>query len=202
MKRWAWIGVLLSAGVPRVWAECICPPAKAQEQRDLATYVFNGDVWDVTKDKATGKNVITFDVNDTFKGKPAERIELTDSEAATDCRTDFKEGETYLVYVRWLWGAYLTSRCWGTKRLEQASSEGAVLGPGDVWKGKLYGKLQELCMGRRDTPCCLSSLSAMREGSYLPQPEEGCPDGTIPDRLRCDGSYLWCVPATEEHRHQ
>jgi len=48
----------------------------AQEQTDQATYVFNGDIWDVGKEIKTGKTVITFDVIDTFKGNPKSRIEL------------------------------------------------------------------------------------------------------------------------------
>ena len=182
-------------------ADCICPPATDVQQTDLATYVFNGDVWDLRIDKPSGKQIITFDVNDTFKGKPPDRVDVVDDRAGSDCALDFKEGDTYLVYVRWLWGSKKTSRCWGTKLLQEAGKSAAALGPGDAWKVKLYDKMQENCMGRYDTTCCLSSLRAMREGRYLPPTDEGCPDGLIPDRLRCDGSYLWCVPANDPNRH-
>ena len=56
-------------------------------------------------------------------------------------------------------------------------------------------------MGRIDTVCCLASLKALRKDYYLPEPEEGCPSGMIPDRLHCSGSYTWCIPGTEKN-HQ
>jgi len=102
------------------------------------------------------------------------------------------------VYAKWLWGATMTSRCWGTKRLDQvADADGKNLGPGGIAKSKYYERLRVYCMGRPDTPCCLSSLKAMSARGYLPQTEELCPDGMVPDRLRCMGSYVWCVPVTD-----
>ncbi len=183
------------------FADCQCPPMSAKEQTATATYVFNGDVWDVEIDGATKKKVITLDVNDTFKGKPAERLEVRDNEDGKDCATDFHEGETYLVYARWQWGMTQTSRCWGTKKIQEAMGDASALGPSAALKGKYYAKLREACMGRRDTPCCLYSVKAMSDGGYLPQPEGGCPEETIPDLLRCAGSYTWCVPATDTSRH-
>jgi hypothetical protein len=105
-----------------------------------------------------------------------------------------------MVYARWQWGATFTARCWGTKRLEQALGDVKVLGPSDAWKGKVYDRLKEMCMGRRDTSCCLDSVKAMSRGAYLPEPEKGCDEGTIPDRLRCSGSYQWCLPISESEK--
>lgn len=169
---------------------------------DAATYVFRGDIWDVEVDRATQKKVITVDVDDIFKGKPPDaRVEMGDNEDGKECAIDFHEGETYMMYVHWQWGAMLTSRCWGTKKIQEASGDAGTLGAGSTEKDQFYEKMKVSCMGRRDTPCCLSSLKAMREGRFLPQPEDGCPDETIPDRLRCEGSYIWCVPTLEPHRH-
>ena len=67
----------------------------------------------------------------------------------------------------------------------------------------MYKELWENCLGKLTTRCCLSSISAMRKHYYLPEPDSGCPDGTIPDRLKCAGSELWCIPMTgddAEHR--
>lgn len=187
--------------IPSAYADCVCPPVAENDQSDLATYVFNGDVWDLKLDKPTGRHIITFDVNDTFKGKPPEKVDVVDDRVGTNCALDFKEGDTYLVYVRWVWGLRKTSRCWGTKLLREAGASAATLGPGDAWKAKLYEKMQVNCMGRYDTTCCLDSLKAIREGHYLPPTGDDCPDGMIPDRLRCDGSYIWCIPATDPNRH-
>jgi hypothetical protein len=174
----------------------------AKDQTDAATYVFNADVWDVAMDMGNKKKVITFDINDIFKGKPKEQLEMGDSEEGTDCAIDFHEGETYLVYARWQWGSLLTSRCWGTKQIQQAIPDAAQLGPSAAMKEKYYEQLRISCMGRRDTPCCLSAVKAMRAGGYMPRPDAGCPDDMIPDGLRCEGSYVWCVPNTEPRHNQ
>ena len=57
-------------------------------------------------------------------------------------------------------------------------------------------------MGRMDTICCLSSLKAMRQEFNVPEPEDGCPSETKPDRLQCGGSYTWCIPVTEKDHRQ
>ena len=91
----------------------------------------------------------------------------------------------------------LTSRCMGTKFLEKAKI--SALGPDQERKEKLYIGLRNMCMGRSDTSCCLSSLKAMSQEWYVPEPPGGCTEGTVPDRLRCGGSYTWCIPLTENH---
>jgi hypothetical protein len=195
MRRVLFLACLLAAFPGFLYAECKCPPQTPQDLIEQATYVFNGEVWDVELAVRDGPQVITFDVNDTFKGDPKPRIEIQE-DADKDCAIDFHEGESYLVYARWRWGSTKTSRCWGTKRLQDAASDGAALGPGGVAMSKYFDQLQVHCMGRRDTVCCLDSLKIMRRNRYLPQPESGCPEEMIPDRLRCDGSYVWCAPVT------
>jgi hypothetical protein len=198
---WLKAALLLIGGFTRAAADCQCPPATPKEQTELATYVFNGDIWDISRPVGGGKAVITFDVNDTFKGDPPPRLELEDQEDGGECALNFHEGESYLVYTRWRWGTTLTSRCWGTQRLDKVGAEGQALGPGSIAKSRYYEKLRVLCMGRRDTRCCLSSIKAMQDGGFLPKTDDSCPDGMIPDRLKCAGSYTWCVPATEPRRH-
>src|SRR5262249_13521804 len=156
-----------------VLADCKCPAMTTKEETDAATYVFNGDVWDVAFEHGTNKKVITFDVNDTFKGKPADQLEMRDNEDGKECAIDFHEGETYLVYARWQWGSMLTSRCWGTKKIQEALGDAGTLGPSAALKEKYYEQLRISCMGRIDTPCCLASVKAMRAGGFLPQPETG-----------------------------
>jgi hypothetical protein len=152
-------------------------------------------VSDIRIDKKTGVKTIVFDVLDSYKGSPDSEMSMTDAQAGTDCGIDFKEGDSYIVYAHWEWGAVVTSRCYGTKPLESAASDAGALGPSDSAKEKFYSQLQKLCMGRLDTLCCLASIKAMHQGYYLPEPDEGCPTGTVPDRLKCNGSIRWCVPA-------
>lgn len=160
--------------------------------------VFTGTISEIHVDKKTQEKSVTFDVLDTFKGDPVDDMTLTDSEAGTDCAIDFKLKDNYLVYVRWIWGARVTSRCVGTKKMEQAASDAKVLGPGDELREDLYTKLQPMCMGTPGAFCCLASLRAMEKGHYLPEPEAGCPDTTVPDRLRCGGSMRWCIPTSDK----
>lgn len=183
-------------------ATCQCPEATPQELSEIATSVFSGQVSEIRVDKWSHRQAVVFDVDNVYKGRLGNEFELADDAFGTECALDFKENETYLVYVRWQWGSLLTSRCWGTKRLKDAAGDAKTLGPDAAWKAEFYKKLREVCMGRLDTMCCLSSVKAMEAGGYLPQPSEGCPAGLIPDRLRCVGSGVWCVPITDPHRLQ
>jgi hypothetical protein len=130
-------------------------------------------------------------------------MEVIETVSGTECDLPFKSGDMYLVYAQWEWGKVLTSRCMGTKYIEKAKSEARALGPTESMKEKLYDHLRNACMGRLDTSCCLASLKVMRQDYYVPEPEEGCPAETKPDRLRCGGSYVWCIPLnTERHREK
>jgi hypothetical protein len=85
----------------------------------------------------------------------------------------------------------------GTKLLQKNTTQ--PLGPDEEAKNKFYLHLRDACMGRRDTACCLASLKAMRQNYHLPEPEEGCPSGSAPDRLQCAGSYTWCISFSEKN---
>ncbi len=178
---------------------CQCDSLTPQEHLEESTYAFTGWVAEVHASK-NGKRTVVFDVDEIFKGSPKPEMKVTAEVSGTDCDLPFEEGQSYLVYAQWEWGSVITSRCMGTKVLEKAKT--AALGPSQELKEKLYIRLRNTCMGRYDTPCCLSSLKAMRVGYFVPEPEEGCPSGTIPDRLRCAGSYTWCIPVTEKDHRQ
>ncbi len=168
-----------------------------QERLDDATYAFTGMVVEAPAPKKS-KRTAVFEVDEIFKGSPAPEMKVQAEATSDGCDLNFKEAQNYLVYAKWEWGNVITSRCMGTKLLVKAKSE---LGPSQALKDKLYVKLRNACMGRYDTPCCLASLKAMRKDYYLPEPEGGCPSGMIPDRLRCAGSYNWCIPLSEKtHR--
>ena len=187
-----------SAAIP---AACECELLTVQERLERATYAFTGRVEQAQAPKK-GKRKILFDVDQIFKGSPKQDMEIIAEVSGTVCDLPFEEGQTYLVYGQWEWGHVVTSICMGTKVIEKAKSDRAALGPDEALKDKLYEHLRDACMGRIDTPCCLSSLKVLREGYYVPEPELGCPSGTIPDRLRCAGSYTWCIPLTEKTHHQ
>jgi hypothetical protein len=174
---------------------CACEPMKAQESLAESTYAFTGFVEEATAPKKE-KRAITFAVDEIFKGSPKPEMKVNVEVKNDGCDLPFQVGQSYLVFVKWEWGQNYTHRCMGTKRLAKARPD--ALGPSEQLKEKLYIRLRNACMGRRDTACCLSSLKAMRKGYYVPEPENGCPSGTQPDRLRCWGSYTWCIPDTEE----
>jgi hypothetical protein len=180
------------------YAACGCETLTPQERLEDSTYAFTGRVSELSKVK-NGKRTVVFDIDEVFKGSPKLDMKVTEEMLGTECDLPFKEGESFLVFTRWEWGSVKTSRCMGTKLLKKAQT--AALGPSEELKEKLYLRLRNACMGRGDTPCCLSSIKAMRVGYYVPEPPQGCADGSVPDRLRCGGSYTWCIPVTEKGHH-
>ncbi len=177
---------------------CECETLTPHERLEQSTLAFTGRVAESTRAKK-GKRTIVFDVDEIFKGSPGMETKVMVDVTGTPCDLPFDENQSYVVFARWEWGKMLTSRCMGTKFLEKAKV--SALGPDQERKEKMYIGLRNMCMGRRDTPCCLASLKAMRQEYYVPEPEEGCSEGTVPDRLRCAGSYTWCIPYSEKsHR--
>jgi hypothetical protein len=190
---------LLFVALPPLWP-CQCESLSTPEYLRASSYAFTGKVTEVSAPKKS-KRIVTFDVFERFKGSPGFEFQVQEQVTGTDCDLPFQVGDLYLIYARWQWGDIVTSRCMGSKLLEKAKGDAPALGPSEALKEKLYDRLRNACMGRLDTPCCLSSLKAMRAGYYVPEPEDGCPDGTVPDRLRCVGSYTWCIPyAAPTHR--
>jgi hypothetical protein len=178
--------------------DCGCESLTTPEKLEQATYAFTGMVLEAGSPKK-GRRTIVFDTDEIFKGSPKQEMEIVEDISGTDCDFSFENGQNYLVYARWEWGSAVTSRCMGTKLLEKANAK--ALGPSEEMKDKLYLHLRDACMGRLDTSCCLESLKAMRADYHVPEPEEGCPSGMVPDRLSCAGSYTWCISFTEKsHR--
>jgi len=177
---------------------CECDAMTVPEKLEQCTYAFTGRVSEVSPAKK-GTQTILFDVDEIFKGDPKPDMEVQEEMTGTDCDITFEAGQNYLVYSRWEWGHVFTTRCMGTKLLEKINKN--ALGPSEEAKEKLYRYLHNACMGRLDTSCCLGSVKAMQSGYYVPEPEDGCPSGSVPDRLRCAGSYTWCISATEK-RHE
>jgi len=178
---------------------CGCESLTPQERLEDSTYAFTGTVGEAPVTQK-GKRSAVFDVDEIFKGSPKPEMTVTEDIVGTDCDLPFEEEQSYLVFARWEWGTVVTSRCMGTKLLAKART--AALGPSEQLKEKLYLRLHNACMGRLDTSCCLSSIKAMHEGYYVPEPEEGCAEGAVPDRLHCGGSYTWCIPVTEKGHSQ
>lgn len=194
----AGLGVLLVSSF--LHADCQCPKNTDQELLRSATYAFAGTVEDIANSK-DGKKVITFTVVDQYKGNPKDDFSLTDSLAGTECAIDFKVGDDYVVYAHWLWAEYYTSRCYGTKLLKSAGQDMKTLGPAGSIREKIYQRMHNECRLQEPVKCCWDSIKAMSEGGYLPEPPDGCPSGTVPDRLRCPTSYVWCIPAgMQDHR--
>ena len=190
----------VSPSISEASPACSCESLTTSEKLEQSTYAFTGRVIEAPAAKK-GKRTIVFDVDEIFKGTPKQEMDVVEQLLGNECDLSFEEGQTYLVYAQWEWGSVITSRCMGTKLIEKAKGDARALGPSEAAKEKLYIHLRNACMGLGDTPCCLSSLKAMRAGYFVPEPEEGCPSGTIPDRLRCGGSYTWCIPVSaKDHR--
>jgi len=201
MRR-GWIGApaLLALALARAPAQCDCPASSPKDHLQAATYVFTGTVSELDADRQTGVKSVVFDVDDSFKGSPPAEVRLTDRMAESGCALPFKTDESYLVYAHWVWGAVVTSRCDGTELLKDGQ-QASALGPTDAAKEKYYDRLRGACTLHEDVGCCKASVTAMGQGGYLPEPSEGCPEGMVPDRLKCFGSYLWCIPIGQpDHR--
>jgi hypothetical protein len=183
----------MTAATAAFSAECECPAATPQDLVEEATAVFRGTLEEIRTPKNKPVSYLIV-VNDTFKGDPQVEWLIQDADSGTPCAFTFEKNKEYIVYERWQWGLKKTSRCWGTKEITKAKPDQATLGPGDEWKEKLYPKIREGCMGRYDTACCLSSVKAMEQGHYLPEAEDGCPDGFAPNVVHCKGSLRWCEP--------
>jgi hypothetical protein len=184
-----------------VSSSCGCESLNTAEKLRASTYAFTGQIEEVRAVKK-GRRTLVVDVDEIFKGSPKQDMEIVTEVSGGECDLSFEEGKKYLVYARWEWGSAVTSRCMGTKSIERARGDASALGPSEAMKEKLYIRLRNACMGRIDTVCCLSSLKAMRREYDVPEPENGCPEGMIPDRLRCAGSYSWCIPVTESNHRR
>jgi hypothetical protein len=187
------IVVLMMMAQPGFSADCQCPTASPQDLLETATAVFRGTLDEIRSPKNKPVSYL-FVVNDTFKGTSQDEWILQDADAESPCALTFEKNKEYMIYERWQWGYQKTARCWGTKEIAKAAPDRTLLGPGDEWKEKLYTKIRETCMGRYDTSCCLSSVKAMEQGHYLPEAEDGCPDGFQPNVVHCKGSQRWCEP--------
>jgi len=188
------LSLLLIAGLPLLsHAACECEPSTHEERMESATAVFLGRLLEITTDKKTGKRSLLFDPVDVYKGEPKDDARMIDTDQDQPCEMPVKEGAYYLVFAHWQWGDWVTSRCWGTKPIEEAKEESEKLGLPNSAKDKLYKEIQKHCMGLYTTSCCLSSLKAMQKGYYLPEPDQGCAAGMKPDTLTCGGSLRWCV---------
>ncbi len=188
--------LLLSVITPSLLpAECRCPVATPETQVENASYVFQGRLSELRTNKKTKERKLYFEILDTYKGDLKEDTGIQDLSQGSDCAIPFKEGEVYMVYARWELGFTVIKPCSGTKLIKQTEyDEASAAGPGSEYKAQVYKKVQALCMGHRETFCCLDSLKAMKAAHALPEPDEGCPDGMKPDRLSCIGSLVWCVP--------
>ncbi|MFH1724510.1 MAG: thermonuclease family protein [Elusimicrobiota bacterium] len=57
-----------------------------------------------------------------------------------------------------------------------------------------YGRLADGCKKRESVSCCMDSVRGMKKGGFELAPEDGCPDGSAGNMLRCIDSYKWCEP--------
>lgn len=60
-----------------------------------------------------------------------------------------------------------------------------------------YQGLARGCYERESVNCCLSSVSNMQSKDALLIGENGCPEDSRQEMMRCIGSYTWCEEKTD-----
>jgi hypothetical protein len=111
-----------------VWA-CKCAmPSSAKEGLEKSKAVFSGKVIGVSKSKWT------FKVIKIWKGDLKSRVTLYDSMPETSCASNFKVGESYLIYASTSKiddrPSFIPDVCNRTKKLEDAKDDLRELGEG------------------------------------------------------------------------
>ena len=61
-----------------------------------------------------------------------------------------------------------------------------------------YRGLARGCYEKESVNCCLSSVSNMQAKNTLLIPENGCPEGSRQEMMKCIGSYTWCATVVDE----
>ena len=55
-----------------------------------------------------------------------------------------------------------------------------------------YRHLSRECLKKGSVSCCMTSLRRMMAHHSREVPPQGCPEGYVPNMLRCVDSYRWC----------
>ena len=105
---------------------------KVKEEFDTASTIFSGKVLSIKNNRTKsnpagdGRNLITFEVENTWKNKPAKRVTLSTGRGGADCGYKFEVGKKYLVYA---YGEkdLGTSRCSRTRMFSKALEDIEVL---------------------------------------------------------------------------
>jgi len=122
-------GAAVIAHPPGMAYACSCiqpgPPADALDQSEA---VFSGTVAEVVP-QANGV-LVTFDVNEVWKGPNGPQLTLSTSGSSASCGYDFVQGEEYLVYGFAQEGELATGLCTRTAPLANAVDDLAALGEG------------------------------------------------------------------------
>ncbi len=133
---------------------CVCVSRTPEEQLQSSDAVFSGVVLDVYIDYEEVESdfirgpdnqpasllqpygLVTFDVEESWKGVSEEPVVVRDSELSTSCDIGFQEGERYLVYASYgeqgPAGPLSTHACDGTKPLSNAGADLEALGPAEL----------------------------------------------------------------------
>jgi hypothetical protein len=102
---------------------CSCkasPPPVPSLKRSHA--VFLGQVTDLKRHKDHGK-LVTFKVQDSWKGKQGDSIIVRTGNGGGDCGYSFVNGKSYLVYGYSSKGVLWTSICSRTRPLDKADDD-------------------------------------------------------------------------------
>lgn len=152
--------VLLGAAAlhqPRVTYACSCmqpgPPAEASAG---AVAVFAGTVNSISPaNPATGAVLVTFDVQQTWKGPEGPQLTIVTSDNSASCGYAFAQGEEYLVYGYAQEGQISTGLCSRTAPLASAGEDLAFLGAGAAVEQPAAGPVTSEQMGTPWVPIAL-----------------------------------------------
>lgn len=111
------------------------PPKKALEQ---AAAVFTGKVVGIDADEKGSFNVVTFYVENAWKGVDRKTITISTAKNGAACGYGFKKDGTYLVYCHPAkpGGGLWTGLCSRTRPLADAAADFEEIGKGELVRAK------------------------------------------------------------------
>ena len=107
---------------------CECTPLSPVQARDSADIILSGTCVQVESNWISGGMKFAFQVDEYWK-KRVDQLFIVTTPFQKECGVPFEEGKEYLIYVRKKFTPK-TDICLGTKLLEVADADLALLGPG------------------------------------------------------------------------
>lgn len=118
-------------------SSCVCPAQTVQEQIDAADVVFRGELRALSEDWVQpgepGSWNYAMEALEVWKAELAQRVNVrSPSPNDSDCAVPIEREGEFLVYARRVneHDEYASDACMGSKRIEDATADLALLGEG------------------------------------------------------------------------